>query len=323
MSLNDAVISAYHFTDSGSSIVEGRTLGDAASKPGWHWIHLDQTKDETEQWLAELAGLDPLVIEALSADETRPRSTEFGDGLLVILRGVNLNPGAEPDDMIASRIWIDSKRIITLRAEKLKAIQDVRDEIAAGRIPATTGALLVRITDCLVARMVPVMDAVEDAVAQIEEDVIDAPTKGLRSKLSQLRRQAINLRRFLAPQREALSRLQNERTPLLSDHDRSRLREVQDRLTRYIEELDSARDRAAVTQEELAGRASDQMNRNMYVLSLVAGIFLPLGLLTGLLGINVGGIPGEGNSAAFAVVCGVLVVIGGGVLLLFRRIGLW
>jgi zinc transporter len=109
----------------------------------------------------------------------------------------------------------------------------------------------------------------------------------------------------------------------LTDQDRTRLREVQDRLTRYVEELDSARDRAAVTQEELVGRISDQMNKNMYVLSLVAGIFLPLGLLTGLLGINVGGIPGEGESMAFAIVCVILLLMGVGVLFLFKRMRLW
>ncbi|NNM01168.1 MAG: zinc transporter ZntB, partial [Gammaproteobacteria bacterium] len=142
------------------------------------------------------------------------------------------------------------------------------------------------------------------------------------TKLSRLRRQAISLRRFLAPMREVFSRLQAERIDNFSDLDRSRLRETTDRLTRYVEELDAARDRAAVTQEELAGRISDQMNRNMYVLSIVAGIFLPLGLLTGLLGINVGGIPGTQSHWGFMIVCIILVLLTGAVLWLFRRMQL-
>ena len=67
------------------------------------------------------------------------------------------------------------------------------------------------------------------------------------------------------------------------------MREVSDQLARYLEDLDEARDRAAVTQEELVNRLSEQMNNKMYILSIVAAIFLPLGFLTGLLGINVGG----------------------------------
>ena len=149
--------------------------------------------------------------------------------------------------------------------------------------------------------------------------MLEAPGHELRTKLSRNRRQAISLRRFLAPLREVLTRLYTDRTPLFDDMSRSHLREIADRLTRYIEELDSARDRAAITQEELAGRLADEMNKNMYVLSIVAGIFLPLGLLTGLLGINVGGIPGTQSNWAFAIVCIILVGLAVTVLWLFRR----
>ena len=76
-----------------------------------------------------------------------------------------------------------------------------------------------------------------------------------------------------------------------------------------MEDLDSARERAAVTQEELAGRLAEQMNKTMYVLSIVAAIFLPLGLITGLLGINVGGIPGVDSGWAFTIVCLILIGI--------------
>ena len=73
-------------------------------------------------------------------------------------------------------------------------------------------------------------------------------------------------------------------------------------MTRFIEDLDSARDRAAVTQEELQTRLSDQMNKTMYLLTVVATLLLPASLLTGLLGINVGGVPGVESNWAFAVV---------------------
>ena len=88
---------------------------------------------------------------------------------------------------------------------------------------------------------------------------------------------------------------------------RLQIREVTDSLIRYLEDLDSARDRASVTQEELANRISEQMNVRMYVLSLVAAIFLPLGFLTGLLGINVGGIPGAENKWAFGIFIVILI----------------
>ena len=127
------------------------------------------------------------------------------------------------------------------------------------------------------------------------------------------------LRRYLAPQREALMKLQTEKITWLSDNDRLHLRETTDRLIRYTEDLDSVKDRAAVTQEELVNRLSEQMNARMYVLSLVAAVFLPLGFLTGLLGINVGGIPGSENQSAFLVFMIILAIVVVLQMVIFKR----
>jgi len=105
---------------------------------------------------------------------------------------------------------------------------------------------------------------------------------------------------------------------LFDDWQRARLREVSDKVTRYVEELDSARERATVVQDELAGRLSDDLNRKMYVLTVIAGIFLPLGFVTGLLGINVGGIPGTEAPWGFALVCALLLLLGLSEYWLFR-----
>jgi zinc transporter len=167
--------------------------------------------------------------------------------------------------------------------------------------------------------MGPVIDGLDEQVDGLEEEVLTAQSYELRTKLSSLRRQAIALRRYIAPQREAMARLQTEQVSWLTELDRGRLREVADRITRYVEDLDSARERATVTQEELAGRLAEQTNKTMYVLSLVAAVFLPLGLLTGLLGINVGGIPGVESPWAFTIVCLVLVGIAVVQIVVFRK----
>jgi zinc transporter len=140
--------------------------------------------------------------------------------------------------------------------------------------------------------------------------------------LADVRHQAIVLRRYMVPQRDALTTLEIEDLGWLGDRDRSRIREAADRVTRLGEELDAIRDRAQIVHDQIMDRRAEAMNRNMLVLSVVAAIFLPLGLITGLLGINVGGIPGEAWPWAFWVVCGLLVGIAAGQVLVFRRIGL-
>ncbi|MGD8917148.1 MAG: zinc transporter ZntB, partial [Syntrophobacterales bacterium] len=246
---------------------------------------------------------------ALLADESRPRITSFNDGVLVALRGVNLNPGADPEDMVSLRIWAEKNRIITTRRRKLMSVADLCSAVDRGKGPRTSGEFLEDVADRLMVRMGGVIGELEDKAAELEEAVLTAESHELRPMLASIRRDAINLRRYMAPQREAIARLQSEKISWLAEEDRVRLRETYDRLTRYIEDLDAARERAAVTQEELISRLSEQMDNRMYVLSIVAAIFLPLGFLTGLLGINVGGIPGSEYKAAFFVFCLLLVAL--------------
>jgi zinc transporter len=273
------------------------------------WLHLDRMSEDVQRWVREEAGLDPLVCEALLAEETRPRIARKHEGLLVILRGVNLNPGADPEDMISIRLWIDARRIISLRAHHIMAAADIRDRLEESEGPRGSGEFLVALADGLMERMAPVLGDLEDTIDGMEEEILTAPTGENRVRLSSLRRDAVALRRYLAPQREALARLQTEQVPWLSDLHREQLHEIADLLTRHIELLDSARDHAAVTQDELSNMIAEQMNQRMYGLSLVAVIFLPLGFLTGLLGINVAGIPGTEFQGAFAIVCAILLVL--------------
>lgn len=283
------------------------------------WVHLDRSHPDSSRWLREQSGLDTLTCEALLAEETRPRSVAQGDGLVLILRGVNLHPEADPEDMISLRFWIDGRRVVTLRSRHVMAVQDVRESIAQNKGPKDSADLLVRIASSLIDRMSPVIEELDGEVDNVEEEVLTAQSYQLRVRLSGLRRKGIALRRYIAPQREAMAKLQTEEVSWLTRLHRARVREIADRVTRYVEDLDSARERAAVTSEELAGRLAEQMNKTMYVLSLVAAVFLPLGLITGLLGINVGGIPGADFPWAFLIVCLGLFGIAIGQVLAFRK----
>ncbi|HZD25001.1 MAG TPA: zinc transporter ZntB [Alphaproteobacteria bacterium] len=318
---DDGLVHAMRLDGAGGSMALD-WQGLAAWRPGDGplWVHLDRTVANTRRWLERDSGLEPLVVEALLQEETRPRCESFTNGLVVILRGVNLNPGADPDDMISARIWIDGERIITTRSFRLMAIQDVRERLQAGQGPADVAELMVAIADRLIARMGPVIDGLDDRVDGLEEELLERESREIRHELLELRRIAIALRRYLAPQREAISRLQIEERPWLTARHRLRLREVNDRLLRYVEDLDALRERAAVIQDELTNRLSERMNRTMYMLTLVATIMLPLGFITGLLGVNVGGIPGAEDPYAFAVLCAMLVALVAGQVWLFRRL---
>jgi len=303
--MNDGLIRALLIK--GSSVVELDRNGIQLWQPdqGLLWLHLDWTADGVREWLQELPDT---AVNALLAEETRPRASANNDSLILNLRGVNMNPGADPEDMVSLRFWANAERVITTRHRRLLSVDDVVASLT-DRILSGPSDLLVRLADALVARMNNVIDDLEDDVSKLEDAVLREPDRAMRAELSELRRAAIALRRYLAPQREAMSRLQSESLTWLTDIDRLRLREISDRLIRYLEDLDALRERAAVVQEELMGLLSDQINKRAYVLSVVAAIFLPLGFLTGLLGINVGGIPGAESTYGFLVFCLMLIAV--------------
>lgn len=276
---------------------------------GVYWLHLEYSNPEIQQWILHESGLDEITAEALLADETRPRSMLSASDLLLTLRGINPNPEADPEDMVAVRMWSDGKRIITTRRRRLQVAYELSDAIKRGKGPCNAGEFVESLTDRMVDRMNDVIEGISDEVDDLEEAVLTMESYELRPKIAELRRHAIGLRRYLAPQREAVTRLFNEKLNWLSEMDRLRLRESADRTTRFIEDLDMTRERAVVIQEELASHLSEKMDRTMYVLSIVAAIFMPLGFLTGLLGINIGGIPGSDYSGAFIIFCISLIVL--------------
>jgi zinc transporter len=274
---------------------------------GLIWIHLDRSGDDARSYLKKGSGLDTLVHENLLAEETRPRAIEMSGNLLINLRGVNLNPGANPEDMVSVRVWIEINRIISSRHRPLMAVNDIREQIARGRGPKKEGDFLIMLADRLVARMSPVLEDLDEAEDDLEDQMVTGGREEIRTKLAEVRRQAIGLRRYLSPQREALSRVHGEPLEWLDVRQKARLREISDRIIRYVEDLDAIRERAAIIQDEVANRVAEQINTNMYRLAIVATVMLPLGLLTGLLGINVDGMPGSKDAPwAFGVVTGLL-----------------
>jgi zinc transporter len=310
-----------------SFILDGKGRGREISSPaarewsagqGMLWVHIDASDPHASRWLSENSGLPDMALDTLLAGETRPRSLVGDEGMLAILRGVNTNPGANPEDMVSVRIWIDEHRIITSQRRRLLSIQDVSESLHAGNGPTGPGNFLVMLIERIADRIGGFVDSIEDRIEEAEDEISGGKAPGFRQRLSALRRQIAEVRRFLAPQRDALDRLTRQSNQWVSDSEAHYLRQEADRITRFLEDLDLARERAVVLQEELLSLIAQEQNARMYVLSVIAAIFLPLTFITGLLGMNVGGLPGLENSAGFTWSIVVMLVAGAGLWLFFR-----
>jgi zinc transporter len=316
---NDGLVVAFLLDgEGGGEPLDWDSLPEKVSGSATLWVHLNRDCEGAERWLRQDSGLAPLVVESLLADSTRPHCTRIDDGALLFLRGVNLNPGAEPDDMVSIRLWVEPGLIVSVRKRRLLSVDDLRQSIVEKRGPRTPGEFLVGLNARLGQRIGDLVGEIDDEVDALEELVLESGSGRLRSKLTEFRRQIIAIRRYTAPQRDALARLTQLQLSWLSDIEALHLREEADRVIRLVEDLDAARDRATVTQEELSNLISEQMNKRMYVLSLAAAIFLPLGFLTGLFGINVGGIPLANDPWGFVDILLLAGAITGIQMLVFR-----
>lgn len=295
---NNSVLWAYYIEPSIKAtaiditdVIKGQQIG------GFTWVHMQCDAKGAKETMASL-GLSQQVIESLEAVETRPKTIAINDGLLVYLRGINKNPDADPEDMVSLRIWITDKGIISARRKgrKLLSVQDVREQLDIGNIPINAAQLMLDIIERIADRIHEMVDDLDEQLVAFE--TTEHMNSQARQKLSVVRRQAAAIRRYLAPQRDALDALYRF-NKLLSSDQAFQLREKTDRMTRYVEDLDLARERSIVLQDEVRNRLAEQQGAKMYVLSLVTAIFLPLSFLTGVFGMNVAGLPGIEEPNAF------------------------
>lgn len=301
-----------------------------ASQPSGRgeWIHLDRKQDDVRRWLEGRradggAGVPPLAAKALLAKATRPRCQVYDEGVLIVLRGVNLNPGSAPEDMISLRLWVEPGRVISLRQRRLRALDDLSNALAEGRGPRQLAGVLDGLIVSLTGRMEDVLEALEEDLEDAE-DALDGPESRIderqaRDAAQNIRPMVINLRRHMVPQREALIKMLGLQHPALTGLNHQALSEAVEHVGRYVDVLEAAYERTLALRDELASRQNDRLNQRIYILTLATGVFLPLSFLTGLLGINVGGVPLADSSLGFSVVCALMIALAAAELWLFRR----
>jgi zinc transporter len=286
------------------------------------WLHWDRGQAQAQAWLRQRSGLSEFVCDVLLEENTRPRLLALpADELLLFLRGVNLNPDAEPEDMVSLRVFADARRVISLRLRPLRSTEAVLQQLEAGVGPKTSSEILLSLADALT-------DRVDDLVAVLtekldeEEDRVETDERYTppQDKMLSLRRQAASLRRFLLPQREIYAQLTRNRLPWFVDDDTDYWNELNNRLIRYLEELELVRERVNLVLEAEERRMRERMNRTMYLLGVITGFFLPMSFLTGLLGINVGGIPGSEHPYGFAIACAIIAAVACFQWWIFRRL---
>jgi zinc transporter len=299
----------------GDGPVRPVTSAEAAAYagPGFIWIHIDHA---TEEELALLKGQDipDIAANALVATETRPRCDRIEEGAIVNLRGPAAEELDDSDRLVSIRMWARRGKVNSVTRRPLAATEAVTRKMEAGAI-LDPGDLVAAFARAISKQLDPEVADLGDRLDDHESELDDSRVLyRLRTDITRIRSAAIAYRRFVAPNRDALVTLAELDFGWLAEEDRLHIREAADRFARMAEELEAVRERAALLHEQLTDLRGEQMETRSLLISIVAFIFLPLTFITGLLGMNVKGIPYAEEEWAFWGVFAFCVLIGAAVL---------
>jgi zinc transporter len=282
------------------------------------WLHFDRTLPGVQEWLEGHGSPEP-TAELLTSDETRPRAFREGDALVTTLRGVNFNPGAEPEDMVSIQVWSDGARVFTLRRHSMQTTREVAHELDQGQGPRDAGGLITLLIERMIARMNHSIVDMNEAIDELELAPVDVDPGGMLGKITAIRHNCLGLQRHMTPQHDALEAIRREAPKWFEDHDRREIAEAIARLRRYLDDIDISKESAVVLLDELRAFTAARSERINFLLTAVASIFLPLTFLTGLIGMNVVGIPYASHPGAFWVIVAFCAAIALAQVWLFRH----
>ena len=275
------------------------------------WIHLDSQEEEDRVFLKKCK-INPTVLEHLLTPETAPRCVRHAHGLMVTLRGLNVNQNTD-DELVAVHIWLTKKCLITVASQPVAAVEELVDLLRRKRGPKTTGALLTELAHLMVKKIKASLTDIAEQADDLEDRVIEEKgirqDKKLREDLSHLRHLIVSFRRFLVPQQPVMQALEKVSENLFTVEDRTHLHGLSRDLDFAVEKLNFARDHSSVTQDQLDAKTNTNISQIMYLMSMIMVIFTPLSFITGLLGANIGGIPFSNNPYGFLLICAILVGI--------------
>ena len=275
------------------------------------WLHLDANSHETKEFIEQkLSHIDPHIKKAVLAEQTRPRYVQFENGFLLILRGVNLNQNQSPEDMISLRIWVEENRIISFQKRNLQTISDLEKILLEGNGPKNISEFIQKIIETLLFKMEIPFDQLINDTDNFETLNLSNLTTNQISELTDIRKKCAVYSRYLALQAEAIEvLLQSQNSQFVLNSDKKKINETHHELLRRVEDISSLKERVQFIYDEYANVISEKMNKTMYKIAIISMIFIPISFLTGLLGINLGGIPFASSGSGFIGFALLLIVV--------------
>ena len=200
-------------------------------------------------------------------------------------------------------------RIISVQKRASKVVEELCDDVRSGLAPKNSAEFIDQLLVKLLKGTSSEIETRVIAVDDIEDEIFETGKVKPVEKISMERRKNIILQRFIRPQKDVILQIHNSHLSWMNIENQTSYYEIYQGYLRLSEELELNNERLRLSDDEVAKQTQERLNRNLYRISVLSAIFLPLGFLTGLLGVNIGGMPGVSSTYAFGFFCFLLLLI--------------
>ena len=284
------------------------------------WLDLPDTSPDTLALLSEVFKIHPLAVEDAHEFNQRPKVEDYEDFVYLVAYGsLGLNR-----PMVEVHCFYAEHFLVTVHREEAPAIAEACHALARLHTDRRLVALY-RVLDALVDSMFPVLGALDDRIDELQDQIFAKPTEEALSALIGLKRQLVDMRKVVSPQRDMVASMLTQVIPIpgLTAEGERYVRDLYDHLIRISDMVDSYRDLVSGSLDAYMSVVSNRLNDVMKQLTIIATVFLPLSFLTGFFGQNLGWLVArEGSLGAFLIFgIGTEVAAVGGLFFMFRRRG--
>lgn len=277
------------------------------SSPAYLWLHFNLSHAQAVKWLQRHVDLAEDFFDALAESQPSTRIERTDDALVAVINDVHFDFGFESGDIATLWISVGPGLVVTARNQPLRSVDTLRTAVREGESPPSPTALLEHLLRAQADALVKIVRGVTARVDAVEDELLRGRLDQRRTRLGVLRRLLVRLQRLLAPEPAALFRLLQRPPGWMAADDIDELRGATEEFSVVLRDMQALQERIKLLQEEIAANVNEDNNRSLFVLTVVTVLALPINILAGLFGMNVGGIPLAENGHGFWIVVAIVL----------------
>ena len=290
------------------------------------WADVVEPTDDDAVVLRQVFGLHELAVEAAVQRETNPKVESYGRYLYIVLHGINFQAAEHTFETHETDFFLATNFLVTIHDGQRRSIAHIVELCSRADHIVAEGpvALLHRIVDTMVDHYRPEVDELEERLDEIEKQVIETPDEQLTADILAIKRDITGLRRIVIPQRDVVGRLARREFDLIGQEMAYRFRDLYDQFARMADDSIVFQDRVTGVLDAHLASVSIRLANVSRLLAVIAALFGPLTVITGVFGMNVP-LPTLFGSPQhqFWEIIGIMVLSSAGLFIWFKKSGWW